>query len=348
MPQFPEFPGARAVLSVRTGSRGVVRVTGGDRMAFLTRIMAGQLPPAPGAAPTALLGPKGNVIAAAVATVTSEAVFLECEASREHALLVALDRYRISDDVDLSLADRSDFEIVCTDAAPTPEKPDLASPGWVLETAVGFMRRDFRPWSATTIFHLGVRTGDRVPFRDLMLAEGESVEASPEEQEYLRILAGEPRWEAELHERSLPLQSGLSLPTSASAGAVTSARNTWRARRIGAASRGSSAAWTSRTEESPKRMRWSSSRGLPRVGSQAPPAGRPTGGVRPASPSPSCLPTCPPAPPWRSFAAPPAASPRSERNPASRFVPTGRGHGNAELRDSSVEFHPLQRGVPAN
>ena len=209
MPQYPEFPGAQAVLSVRTGSRGVVRVTGGDRIAFLTRIMSGQLPPAPGAAPTALLGPKGNLIAAAVATVTSEAVFLECEASREHALLVALDRYRISDDVDLSLADRGDFEIVCTDAAPTPEKPDLAPPGWVLETAAGFMRKEFRPWSATTIFHLGVRSGDRVPFRDLMLAEGESVEASPEEQEYLRILAGEPRWEAELDERSLPLQSGL-------------------------------------------------------------------------------------------------------------------------------------------
>ena len=209
MPQYPEFPGARAVFSVRTGSRGVVRVTGGDRIAFLTRIMSGQLPPAPGAAPTALLGPKGNLIAAAVATVTSEAVFLECEASREHALLVALDRYRISDDVDLSLADRGDFEIVCTDAAPTPEKPDLAPPGWVLETAVGFMRKEFRPWSATTIFHLGVRSGDRVPFRDLMLADGESVEASPEEQEYLRILAGEPRWEAELDERSLPLQSGL-------------------------------------------------------------------------------------------------------------------------------------------
>ena len=209
MPQLPEFPGDRAVLSVRTGSRGVVRVTGGDRIAFLTRIMAGQLPPAPGAARTALLGPKGNVIAAAVATVTTEAVLLECEASREHALLVALDRYRISDDVDISLAERSDFEIVCTDAAPTPEKPDLAPPGWVLETAVGFLRRDFRPWSATTIFHLGIRTGDHRSFQDQILADGEAVEASPEDQEYLRILAGEPRWEAELDERSLPLQSGL-------------------------------------------------------------------------------------------------------------------------------------------
>ena len=60
MPQFPEFPGAKALLSVQTGSRGVVRVAGGDRIPFLTRIMSGDLPSAPGAAPTALLGPKAT------------------------------------------------------------------------------------------------------------------------------------------------------------------------------------------------------------------------------------------------------------------------------------------------
>ena len=209
MPQFPEFPGDHAVVSDFSDRRGMVRVTGADRIAFLTRIMSGDLPPTPGAARTALLGPKGNLIAAAVATVTREAVLLECERVREQMLLAALDRYRITDDVDLSLADRSDFEIVCTDAAPTPERPDLAPPGWVLETAVGFLRRDFRPWSATTIFHAGIQREDRVSFREHILDDGEAVEATPEEQEYLRILAGEPRWEAELDERSLPLQSGL-------------------------------------------------------------------------------------------------------------------------------------------
>ena len=208
MPQFPQFPGGRALLSVRTGSRGVVRVTGGDRIAFLTRIMSGDLPRAPGAAPTALLGPKGNLIAAAVATVTSEAVFLECEASREAALLAALDRYRITDDVEISLADRTDFEIVCTDAAPTPEEPGHAPPGWVLETEVGYLRRDFRPWQATTIFRAGV-SGDHVSFQKQIPDDRKAVEATSAEQEFLRILAGEPRWGAELDERSLPLQSGL-------------------------------------------------------------------------------------------------------------------------------------------
>lgn len=210
MPRFPEFPGGDPLFSVLTGSRGIVVVAGNDRIAFLTRIMSGHLPEAPGAARTALLGPRGNLIAAAIATVTSEAVLLECERTREDALAAALDRYRIADDVQIALAERGDFEIVCTDAAPRPGRPDAGPQGWVVETGAGFVRRDFRPWPAKTVVHLGLRTRGRISFRDLIEGGGESVEASPQEQEYLRILASEPRWGAELDERSLPLQSGLS------------------------------------------------------------------------------------------------------------------------------------------
>ena len=208
-PQVPQFPGGDPRFSVQTGSRGIVVVTGNDRIGFLTRIMSGELPGAPGAARTALLGPRGNLIAPAVATVTNGAVLLECERTREQALAAALDRYRIADDVEIALAERGDFEIVCTDAGPGPGRPDPGSPGWVVETGAGFVRRDFRPWTAKTMVHIGLRTGGRMSFRDLIEDGGESVEASPEEQEYLRILAGEPRWGAELDERALPLQSGL-------------------------------------------------------------------------------------------------------------------------------------------
>ena len=210
MPQRPEFPGGEPLFSARTGSRGMVVVTGNDRIGFLTRIMSGELPEAPGAARTALLGPKGNLIAAAVATVTNGAVLLECERTREEALAAALDRYRIADDVEIALAERGDFEIVRTDAGPDPGRPDPGSPGWVRETGAGFVRRDFRPWPARTIVQVGLRTGGRRSAADLIEDRGESVEASPEEEEYLRILAGEPRWGAELDERSLPLQCGLS------------------------------------------------------------------------------------------------------------------------------------------
>ena len=208
-PQVPEFPGGDPRFSVQTGSRGIVAVTGKDRIGFLTRIMSGELPEAPGAARTALLGPRGNLIAPAIATVTNGAVLLECDRTREEALATALDRYRIADDVEIALAERGVFEIVCTDAGVNPSRQDSSSPGWVVETGVGFVRRDFRPWTAKTIVHVGLRTGDRMSFRDLIEDGGESVEALPEEQEYLRILAGEPRWGAELDERSLPLQTGL-------------------------------------------------------------------------------------------------------------------------------------------
>ena len=210
MSQFPEFPGRGPVFSVRTASRGVVWITGKDRIAFLVRIMSGDLPAAPGAARTALLGPRGNLIAAAIATVTREAVMLECDRSQAKALHTALDRYRITDDVEIALANRGEFQIVCTDTAPNSGRPDPSPQGWVLETGVGFVRRDFRPWPAKTIVHAGLHNGARVSLQDLLVDGGESVEASPAEQEYLRILAGEPRWGAELDERSLPLQSGLS------------------------------------------------------------------------------------------------------------------------------------------
>ena len=211
MAQFPEFPGGGPLHTVRTASRGVLRVTGKDRIPFLTRIMSGALPKAPGAIRTALLGPKGNLVAAAIATVTTEAVLLECERTREETLAAALDRYRIADDVEISLAERGHFEVVRIDAPAPAEKPDLASPGRVLETGSGFRRRDFRPWPATTILHVGTGSGGKVSPKEMIADSGASVEATPAEEEYLRILAGEPRWGAELDERSLPLQSGLAV-----------------------------------------------------------------------------------------------------------------------------------------
>ena len=210
MPQFPVFPGEQALFSNQTERRGVLRITGSDRTAFLTRILSGDLPNAPGAARTALLGPKGNLIAAAIATVTAREVLLECERSREQALVATLDRYRIADDVELSLVERGGFGIVCTDGPTAPKGPDPAPPGSVREAGAGYVRRDFRPWRATTAF-LPVGGPDRSGSRPAPEAGGDGgVEATAEQQEYLRILAGEPRWDAELDERSLPLQSGLS------------------------------------------------------------------------------------------------------------------------------------------
>ena len=218
------FPAA-GPLRGRRADFGVLAVTGADRSAFLTRIMSGNLPPAPGTARTALLGPKGNLIAAAVATVTGEAVFLECERVREEALLRALDRYRIADRVEIRPAGGGGAVLFRLDGG-TPDhsgaaravpgleepewaghdlaEPDLAEPGRVRERPRGYLRRDFRPWPAFVFCSAEAGTPPPEGFRADAVRE-----ADPEEQEYLRILAGEPRWGAELDETSLPLAAGL-------------------------------------------------------------------------------------------------------------------------------------------
>ena len=93
---------------------------------------------------------------------------------------------------------------------PIPAGPIRVPPAGCGRREAGFVRRDFRPWPARTIVQVGLRAGGRRSPADLIEDRGESAEASPEEEEYLRILAGEPRWGAELDERSLPLQCGLS------------------------------------------------------------------------------------------------------------------------------------------
>lgn len=208
-----------------------ILVRGADRIPFLTRIMAGALPPSPGAARTALLGPKGNLVAAAVATVLRDRVHLDCEPARREALRAGLDRYRITDRVEIteepadSAASVTVFgagpaETVAaalaaafptaSPAGPDPavEAPAALPPGGVLESPngqEGFLRRDFRPWPSLTV----VATPARVERATVALRTAGAFEASPEESHYLRVAAGEPRWGAELDDTALPLASGL-------------------------------------------------------------------------------------------------------------------------------------------
>ena len=212
---------------VSSDSAGIL-VRGADRGSFLTRIMSGALPRPPGAARTALLGPKGNLVAAAVATVLREQVVLDCEPARQEALRAGLDRYRIADRVEilreppeptanLTVFGNATVEAVA-DALATaistnfpsgPSAKALAAlaPGGVLEPAPGearFVRRDFVPWPSFTVH--GPPTETEAAVSTLQNAASE---VSAAEAEYLRLAAGEPRRGAELDDSSLPLASGL-------------------------------------------------------------------------------------------------------------------------------------------
>lgn len=207
-----------------------ILVRGADRGSFLTRIMSGALPRAPGAARTALLGPKGNLVAAAVATVLREQVVLDCEPARQEALRAGLDRYRIADRVEIlgkppePAANLTVFgtatlgsvaaavaAAIATNfppaSAPSGEALAALAPGGVLETAPGegrFVRRDFAPWPSFTVHGPPTETEAAVSTLQNAASEVSSAEA-----EYLRLAAGEPRRGAELDDSSLPLASGL-------------------------------------------------------------------------------------------------------------------------------------------
>ena len=197
----------------RGAAPGIV-VTGADRTAFLTRIMSGDLPKPPGAARTALLGPKGNLVAAAVATVLPGRVYLEAEPARLAALRDGLDRYRITDAVEI--ADDEAGESVCVFGERAVEVLTVSTPfrglavadlvpGGTIETEAGFVRRDFRPWPSFTV-RLPANAAEAAARG---FAESGASEASPEETAYFRLAAGEPAWGAELSETSLPLAAGL-------------------------------------------------------------------------------------------------------------------------------------------
>ncbi len=232
-----------ALLVTRAASRrrAALIVSGSDRASFLTRVMSGDLPKQEGAAPTALLGPRGNVISAGIATVLRERILLETDPPRGSALLWGLDRYRIADDVALTSEDPADTGgrgvrttvegpgaaealdralLILAGAAPAPSPNgsrsvrDLA-PGGVrilAEDATGFacVRRDFRPWKAYTVLSgPGAAGAARIAAIEAQLRRTGARFLSEAEADYLRIAAGEPAWGAEMGGRSLPLGCGL-------------------------------------------------------------------------------------------------------------------------------------------
>ncbi len=165
----------------------LVRVAGADRRSFLTRVMSGDLPPS-GAAPTALLGPRGALRAVGVAAVLPDRIDLHCGAEEAEGLRAALDRYLIADDVTLEVAPAAATRIDGQDA---PEAfaalPD------------GFLLRARRPWPSFVVVQEPPGGG---------AWEDGATPTSPEEAEWLRIAAGEPRWGFEADATSLPLQCG--------------------------------------------------------------------------------------------------------------------------------------------
>ncbi len=206
-----------------------IRVTGRDRADFLRRILSGQVPPVGGVSRTALLTPKGALIAAGTASTTSDAILLETDWRRRDALLTGLDRYRIADDVELTPLDgepngslllqgfgahRTIGDVLADLEWPIPEGLELSAlpPGSGADLpgdggATLVIRRLFRPWPAWRLRFLDAPNG--LVDAAASLGRRSGPEARPEERGYLRIAAGEPRWGSELDEASRVAECGL-------------------------------------------------------------------------------------------------------------------------------------------
>ena len=246
MPRVLAVPAASLpTLVFDEGGGRAIRVTGSDRADFLRRILAGRTPSPGGITRTALLNPKGALIAAGTAAATANEIVLETDAVRRDALLARLDMYRISDDVELTPVEESAIRVEGPDAASavagaltaleaSARRPAGAPPvlpvgasrsaqvtkelhleqlargaGADLPLRSGglaMVRRLFRPWPAF-----------RVRFLDAPEAAARFVKALPDsvirggagEADYLRIAAGEPAWGAELDDTSRVAECGL-------------------------------------------------------------------------------------------------------------------------------------------
>ena len=206
-----------------------ILVTGRDRADFLRRILSGTVPPVGGVSRTALLTPKGALIAAGTASTTRDAIVLETERRRRDALLTGLDRYRIADDVELNPLDgnaggsvllqgfgsETNIEGVLADLKwPVPANLDLSrlTPGTGADLpgdqgGTFLIRRLFRPWPTWRLRFLDIPDG--LDLAAASLARQSVDRADSDERGYFRIAAGEPAWESELNATSRVAESGL-------------------------------------------------------------------------------------------------------------------------------------------
>jgi folate-binding protein YgfZ len=162
------------------GQRTRVRVTGADRLRYLTGQLSNDLRRlVPGEAiPALLLTAKGKLCADVFVWIDGESLIVEAEAALGEALVTRLERYAVSDDVA--------FELL----PPSAERCHLFG-------SISAGREGLR------IRRLGVEGVDvPAPPNDLP-------EAKRDEIELLRIERGLPRWDRELSGDTLPQEVGL-------------------------------------------------------------------------------------------------------------------------------------------
>jgi len=211
-----------AVLRVETG-RELIVATGADRVRFLHGIVTGNVAGTPvgGGCPSALLTPKGHVVADMRMFVREDAIWIVVDAGQAEAVAGTLSRYAIMDD--FAAAPRADFafsSLLGRAAAARlaaigvdPARLEALAAGPALGHAT-VTTNDGELWIARVRelgedgFWLGAPPSALASVHARLAAAGTPA-LEPEAAEVARIVAIEPRFGAEITPDYFPMEVGL-------------------------------------------------------------------------------------------------------------------------------------------
>jgi len=182
-------------------ARGILKVTGKDRQDFLHRLstqrVAGLAPG--GAAYAAFLNVKGHVLAEGHVVLRADDVLLDVDPRAAEPLRLHLAKYVIMDDVELEDVSAA-WRVVPTLG---PAGVDLAR-----RRAPGGATAWENPRRGAPALDLLLPAADAEPFRAGCEAAG-ATPLSEEDLEVLRVMAGIPRFGADVDEGRLPMEAAL-------------------------------------------------------------------------------------------------------------------------------------------
>jgi len=217
------IPGRDEDRALRTGAglfdasaRGVVRLTGPDRVSFLQGMVTQDVEGLTegSVADAALLTPKGAMVADARVVRRADDFLLLTEPGYDPVVLGVLERYLISEDAELSDATAGFGQL----AVVGPEAEALASRALGLGAATGSALRPFAAGGATA---WALPQGLLLPGVDLLvpvealgavfdrLLEAGATPVGFGALEVLRVERGTPRFGADMDEKTIPLEANL-------------------------------------------------------------------------------------------------------------------------------------------
>ena len=208
--RFERIAGARAALC-RPQSE-LIRMTGGDRVRFANGMLTCDVAALePGRSCASLqLDRKGHVLALALLLVLDDALLLAADAGTGTALLDALEKHLIADDVEIErLVDWSELDFEGPGARQRLSELGVAAPDPGQVASAAWQGVDVIWSGGARLGAAGCRAFGPAAALEGLRATAGMPELSAEALEVLRIEALRPAWEVDVGDRNFPQEAGL-------------------------------------------------------------------------------------------------------------------------------------------